>query len=260
MFLANDSLLLDGENPLEARRRKALAPDDARYALGQLQGHLVGGEVAVGFDDLREVGGRQQAAGDGFEGVRKFGQRGFVNRQARRCRMATEFCDESRMALGYQVQRIAQMQRGDRAAGAFERAVLTSGEDDGRAMEAVLEAGGENADHALVPVRLEEAQGKVVPRVDVVQFGQGGLLHVGFYLPAFPVQRIQLPGDRARALLVIGDQAFDAERYVGEPAGGVQARPQHETQVVAARPSALPSRHAHERPNARTGAAGTDAG
>ena len=52
------------------------------------------------------------------------------------------------------VDGVAQMQAGDGAARALDLAVIARRKDDGRAMHAILDATGDDADHALVPGRV----------------------------------------------------------------------------------------------------------
>ena len=66
---------------------------------------------------------------------------------------------------------------------------------------------------------------------------------------------IELARDRQRAAGVVGDQAFDAERHVGQPAGGVEARPEHEAQVVGGRARGIAAGRLEQRGDARLHAA-----
>ena len=75
--------------------------------------------------------------------------------------MAAEALQQLRMALAHQVERIAQVQALDRSAGALERPVLAAGEDEGRPVQPVLEARGDDADHALVEVGVVDGEGGV---------------------------------------------------------------------------------------------------
>ena len=54
------------------------------------------------------------------------------------------------LTLGHQVERIAQMEARDRTARALEQPVGTAREDEGRPMQPVLQAAGDDADHALM--------------------------------------------------------------------------------------------------------------
>ena len=61
------------------------------------------------------------------------------------------------------------------------------------------------------------------------------LEHRGLDLPALPVEAIELLRAVRGARLVVGEQAFDAEAHVGEPARRVEARPGDEAEVEARR-------------------------
>ena len=87
---------------------------------------------------------------------------GLEQRQARRCGVATEADQDARFALGHQVKGIAQVQRGNRPSRTLEFAVFSACERDGRAVQLVLDARGENADHALVPGRVVDANAGIV--------------------------------------------------------------------------------------------------
>ena len=80
---------------------------------------------------------------------------------AGRHRMAAEAQQHAGMALGHQVERIAQVKAGDRAARAFEFVLLArrlaGREHEGRAVQLVLDARGDDADHAFVEVGVEHA-------------------------------------------------------------------------------------------------------
>jgi hypothetical protein len=66
---------------------------------------------------------------------------------------------------------------------------------------------------------------------------QGLRLHARFDLAALAVECVELLRDVHRASRVVGDQAFDAQRHVGQAAGGVEARADHEAEVEGAAPA-----------------------
>ena len=57
---------------------------------------------------------------------------------------------------------------------------------------------------------------------------------------------------------VVGEQAFDAERHVGQAPGGVQARPDREAEVGSARLARIAPGDREQRGDARLHAAGAD--
>ena len=69
------------------------------------------------------------------------------------------------VALGDQVERVAQMEAGDRAARALEQAVAGRARRRSRPVQPVLQARGDDADHALVEVVVEDGdRGSAVAR------------------------------------------------------------------------------------------------
>ena len=65
--------------------------------------------------------------------------------------------------------------------------------------------------------------------------------------------------DGERALGVVGHEALDAERHVGEPPCGVETRPQHEPQVVGRRAGGIAAGRLKERRDTGLHAARADA-
>jgi len=62
----------------------------------------------------------------------------------------------------------------------------------------------------------------------------------------------------ARARGILRDQTFDAERHVGEAAGGIQARTEHEAEIVGGGTGGVAPCDVEQRCNARLHAAGTN--
>ena len=136
-----------------------------------------------------------------------------------------------------QVERVAQVQALDRPARALEGAVLAEGEDEGRPVQPVLEARGDDADHALVEVGVVDGEGGI----DLAGRGHGavdqplGLLaHPGLDRAPLAVDGVERGGELGGAARVVGQQALDAERHVGQPPGGVEARAEGEAEVLGA--------------------------
>ena len=130
-------------------------------------------------------------------------------------------------------------------------------------MVPVLEPPGDDADHALVPIRVEQAErvGIGVGGVDRagVERGERLFLHRRLDVAALAVQPVELGGERQRRRIGLGEQATDADRHVGEPAGGIEAGTGDETQVVARRPARIAPRGGEQRAHAGLRAAGADA-
>ena len=100
-------------------------------------------------------------------------------------------------------------------------------------MEALAQAGGENADHALMPRLVVQAQAVGVGNVDGLCQRQRRFLHAGLDVAALAIERIELFGQFRGPDRILRQQAFDADGHVGEPAGGVQPRTDHETEVIS---------------------------
>lgn len=136
-------------------------------------------------------------------------------------------------------------------------------------MHALLDARGDDADDALVPVGVEERDagalaGRRVARVGVgqgqfLEVGERLLLHTGLDLLAFAVERVELLRDAERAPGVVGDQALDAERHVGQPPGGARRGPTMKPRSVDVAFGRVAAGGAKERGDARVELAGAHA-
>ena len=152
--------------------------------------------------------------------------------------MAAEAQQHAGVALGHQVERVAQVEAGDRAARALELVLLArrlaGREHEGRPVKLVLDARGDDADHAFVEVGVEHADRRRRLLAFLEQrFGhrQRLLAHVAFDLAPLAVDAVQRARQFVGARGVVGEQAFDAQRHVGQPAGGVDARAEREAEV-----------------------------
>src|SRR4051812_15119271 len=112
-------------------------------------------------------------------------------------------------------------------------------------METFLETRCHDADHALVPLRIEEDERAAVAFVRYER-RERALLHFGFDRAAFAIERVELARDVLGAARVVSDEAFDAERHVGETPCRVEARAEHEPQLVCARASGIARRRAKQ--------------
>ena len=109
MLSAHDALALDRERPREGGLGKSLAPDLALQQAGQLQRHIPGFQGAVGFNHFFQVGGTEKLARYLFERLGELRQVLFGDGQPRSGGVAAEAQDQVRVALGHQVQGVAQM-------------------------------------------------------------------------------------------------------------------------------------------------------
>ena len=133
------------------------------------------------------------------------------------------------------------METRDRAAGAVElrRPASSRGrEADHRPVEAVLEARGDDADHALVPARVEAGRACTVvaaPRDERSRSASASSCIVASISRRSRLSRSSCSREVHRPRLVVGEQALDADRHVGEPPGGVEPRAGDEAEVVRCR-------------------------
>ena len=160
-------------------------------------------------------------------------------------------------------QGVADVQAGDGAGRAFEVfAVVVGGEGDGRPMGLFADSGGQDADHALVPVLVEQGQ---PPGQAFNVEGHGGkqVLSLGFHVffdaAAFAVEVVQFPGEAQGFVAAVGEQAGDADTHIVQPAGGVQARANHEAEVRSADFGVVAASHFQQGQDARSGFAFADA-
>ncbi len=118
---------------------------------------IFGGQGAVSFDLAGEGGGVQPFLGDLGKGLLEGVERVLGHGAACRHGVAAELEDDAGVALGHQVQRIAQVKAGDGAARALELMLLArraaGGKHEGGAVQLVLDAAGHDAHHAFVKVR-----------------------------------------------------------------------------------------------------------
>ena len=115
-------------------------------------------------------------------------------RAAGRHRVAAETPQHPRVALAHQVERVAQVEAGDRTARALEQPVRAAREDEGRPVHAVLQARGDDADHALVELGVEQRQRRrrlAVGGISRSSSRLGLLAHAGLDLAALAVDAVE---------------------------------------------------------------------
>src|SRR5436190_5022703 len=130
MLVADDALRLERKRVAEERLRKALAPDVRFDHLRDVERVVSGLELAVRLDDSQPLRLGQQRRDrllvDGLEAL----ELRLVDRQARGLRVPAEAQQQPGLALGDQVEAIAQVQSRDRAPGAAQLAVGSPREAD----------------------------------------------------------------------------------------------------------------------------------
>ena len=158
MLVLEDALVLDPEGVVEHRRGEALAPDFPFQQASRFQVVEAVLQRAVGFEAAGQVGGVDQTPHHALEQSLEAAQIVFADGQSGRHGVAPELEDQRRRLLGHQIKRVPQVQTGNGAARAFEFPRIPSGEGDGGAVELLLDPSGEDADHALVPLGVEQHQ------------------------------------------------------------------------------------------------------
>ena len=153
---------------------------------------------------------------------------------------------------GARTERAVQVERGDRAAGSLPVAVRARDEDD-RAVVALDEPRGDDADHALVPVGPGHGVGAASallgrPRLDL---GHGLAEDAALDGLALAVQLLERVGEPARLGLVLGEQQLERLARVPETAGRVQARREAEADGPGVDRGRIDAGALHER--AQTG-------
>ena len=108
--------------------------------------------------------------------------------------MAAEALQHTGLALAHQVQRVAQVEARDRAARALEQAVGAAREHEGRPVQAVLQAAGDDADHAFVEAGVEQRQRGRRSRspASAARSALGLLAHAGLDLAPLAVDGVEL--------------------------------------------------------------------
>ena len=88
-------------------------------------------------------------------------------------------------------------------------------------MQLFLDTPGENADHALMPGRVEQRNAAAFRVVKLHQQCVGSFAHAGFDHAPFAIECVELLCNIQRPGRVVGDQTLDAKRHIGEAACGV---------------------------------------
>ena len=158
MPLADDPLLGNVEEVVEGGRGKPLAPDLARKRVREVERELGRLEAAVRRLKAGEIRRRQHLARDGLEGGGESRQVGLGQRKARRIRVTAEAGDHAGRALRHDIQRVAQMESGNRASRPLELAAGATRKDDRGTVIAILEPRRHDADDALVPFGAKETK------------------------------------------------------------------------------------------------------
>ncbi len=173
--------------------------------------------------------------------------------------MPAEAQEQVRFALRDEIQRVAQMQTRNRAAGAADLAGTGGSKGEGRAVMAILDSPGEDADHPLVPARVIQADAGGLAHRELRHQLVGLRLHVGFDGAPLAVEVVELPRDLERAPAVVGRQALDSQAHVGQAPGRVQPRPEQKSEIESAGARGIASGNGEQRAHAFLHAARADA-
>ena len=236
MVFADDAALDDVEYTVEQWLGKALPPwPGGTQALGQWQIQFGGAQFAIAEDLVTQIPGIEMAPHLFIEGPAETVQVRLRQRQSGGHGVTTKFAQQIGVALGHCVQRVADVQTRHRARRALDFILARLGEDDHRPVQAVLDPRGEDADHPRMPVRLEQAQAHGQPGVlgqfhfveDEHRFG----LHFRLDITPLAIQFVQPLRQQQGRVRVVGEQAFDAQRHVLQPPGGIQPWAEGEAQI-----------------------------
>ena len=242
------------ELAVERRFFEALPP----WVVRRDQGRVGDGEIRVVQLTIGELGAAQGLRRDAR--VHRIAQRfaeafqvNATNREAGRHRVATELFHEAREPGAHIGQCIADVEPLDGAGGTLELPwcrVAGVRKGDGRPVEALAHAAGDDADHALMPTGVIDAD-----RAAALLGGRhqrlGVLRHHLLDATPHDVQLVKAGGQGAGFGQVGSQQALDADAHVLQAAGGVQARRQGEPQVRGAQARRRTPSHFHECGQAR---------
>src|SRR6266511_4455758 len=250
MLFAYHALAEDLELVAEQLLRKTLAPGLLFQELREAEIEIRGLERPVGLDRASELRRRQPFTGHGFEELREAREILRAQRRSGGGRVPPEAQQQPRGALGDEIERIAQMQARDGAARALDFAGRAWRKREGRAVVAVLDAAGEDPDHALVPGRIVEADAARLADVELREELLGLEPHVRLDRTPLVVELIELPRDVQGAPAVRSDEALDPEAHVGKAPGGVEPRREQESQIEGAGARRIASGDGEERAHA----------
>ena len=178
--------------------------------------------------------------------------------------MAAELADQSRVPRRDSVQRIPNMEPFYGARRALQLrhiAIADFGKGDNGSVHTILDPGGENADHALMPALIEQTQGcghLVIAQRHLIEKAEGLLTHIGLDLFTILIHGIEFSSQSLCLCGSTGQQAFDPGRHVIQPTRRIQTRPKTETQITRRYGCSLPIGNAQERHNTWPTLAGTN--
>src|SRR6266540_2149375 len=166
------------------------------------------------------------------------------DRQARGRAMAAEALE----VASARSQRAVEVERRDRPPRALPQP-LRAGDQDDRTVIALDETGGDDPDHALVPVLTPEDIGaapllRLRPLVDLRDRGAKDAFLHGL---AVAIQLLELVGEPPGLVAVAGEQQLEGGSGMAEPAGCVDARREPEPDGARVHGGRIDSRETHQR-------------
>ena len=124
---------------------------------------------------------------------------------------------------------------------------------------AILDAPGEDADNALVPARVVQADARALAHRELRHQEIGLRLHAGFDRAPRAVEVVELPRDLEGAPAIVGRQALDPQAHVGQTSGRVEPRPEQKSEIESARARRIVAGNGEQRAHAFLHAARADA-
>ena len=167
--------------------------------------------------------------------------------------MAAELAEQTRVTGGHRIQRIAQMQTGDRATRALQGArLLGRCKGNYRAVNGFLYPRGKNPHHSFMPfVPIETQPRRQIVCIQPVHLFHGRIAHALLNGTALPVNGIQLLGHLHGFGIALRKQAGDAMGHIRKPARGVQTRPCGKAHIRGQHPARITAGHLQQCTNPR---------
>src|SRR5687768_11760462 len=122
----------------------------------------------------------------------------------------------------------------NRACRADAKSVSTPRGGEGRKIESLSQAAGDETEQPLVP-SLAARPKEWAPTCFLVRQRDRFFQQPRFDRPPLYVHRFELLGDGARGDIVVGGEEFGSERGGAHPSPGIDARSEHEAEAIAIR-------------------------
>src|SRR5450830_2107721 len=153
------------------------------------------------------------------------------------------------MSFGNQVERVAQVEARDGAPGSLEfifpSRCRAGCKHERGAVKLVLDSRGHDADHALVKIRIENADGSWCGLAAFKQGfsdGEGLFAHATLDVAPLAVDAVEQFGQFVGSPRIVSHKAFDTDCHVRQPARSIDAWTQREAEVKGRGLSCVPHR------------------